>query len=175
MRDAVDLTEFARYGKLDAYELTDDELARLLELWRWTAWTHRNTPSGPDHDILDEAHRLQRQLARENNMEMEYNTALLLKQELEPLMHLRVLLDVPKALRYFLRPRGLLALFRALLQARRYRAIIPVRDRQHGGVGYPRARLDKYRGRAPDLLKRRYWRQLSPYSFEERKKMDYWW
>ena len=93
MRDAVDLTEFARHGKLDAYELTDEELARLLELWRWTAWTHRNTPSGPDHDILDEAHRLQRQLARQNNMEMEYNTALLLKQELEPLMHLRVLLD----------------------------------------------------------------------------------
>jgi hypothetical protein len=175
MRDAVDLTEFARYGKLDAYELTDDELARLLELWRWTAWMHRNTPSGPDHDILDEAHRLQRQLARDYNMEMEYNTALLLKQELEPLMHLRVLLDLPRALRYFLRPRGMLALIRGLRQARRYRNIIPVRDRERGGVGYPRLRLEKYRGHPPDLLKRRYWRQLSPYSFEERKKMDYWW
>lgn len=175
MRDSVDLSEFARYGKLDAYELTDDELARLLELWRWTAWTRRNTPSGPDHDILNEAQQLQRRLAQMNNIEMEYNTTLLLKQELEPLMHLRVLLDLPRVLRYFLRPRGLLALFRALRQARRYRDIVPVRDRQQGGFGYPRGLLEQYRTRPPDLLKRRYWRQLSPYSYEERKRMDYWW
>ena len=165
MRSSVDLSEFARYGKLDAYELTDDELARMLELWRWTAWKHRNTPSGPDHDILDEAHRLQRDLARNHNIEMEYNTALLLKQELEPLMHLRVLLDIPKALRYFLKPQGILKLVQTWLRARRYEAIQPVRERRRNEVGFPRALLEAYRGRAPDLLKRRYWRQLSPYSF----------
>jgi hypothetical protein len=175
MRDVVDLSDFARHGKLDAYELTDEELARLLELWRWTAWTHRNTPSGPDHDILDEAQRIQRVMAREHNMEVEYNTALLLKQELEGLMHLRVLLDIPKVLRYFLCFRGVIAFFRALVQARRYREIAPMRDRVQGDVGYPRRALEAYNGRAPDLLKRRYWRQLSPYSFEERKRMDYWW
>jgi hypothetical protein len=175
MRDSVDLSEFARYGKLDAYELTDDELARLLELWRWTAWIHRTTPSGPDHDILNEAHNLQRRLAQTHNIEMEYNTALLLKQELEPLMYLRVLLDVKRALRYFLRPRGMVALFRALRQVARYRKLAPVRDRQRGGYGYPRTALEQFRGRSPDLLKRRYWRQLSPYSYDERKRMDYWW
>lgn len=175
MREAIDLSEFARYGKLDAYELTDEELARLLELWRWTAWKHRTTPSGPDHDILDEVQALQRDLAQKQNIETEYNTILLLKQELEPLMYLRVLLDVPKAVRYFLRPQGWLKLIQALRQARRCQSVQPVRDRHRGVLGYPRRLLEMYHGRAPDLLKRRYWRQLSPYSFEQRKRMDLWW
>lgn len=175
MRDVIDLEEFARYGKLDAYELTNDEIAHLLELWRWTAWQHRNHPSGPDHDILDAVQKLQRQLAQTHDIEMEYNTALLLKQELEPLMHLRVLLDVPKALRYFLCPKGIIKLMLAVRQAVRYRAIQAIRDTRRGGSGFPRRVLDGYHGRAPDLLKRHYWRQLSPYSFEQRKRMDFWW
>lgn len=175
MRDSVDLSEFIRYGRLDAYELTDEELARLLEVWRWTAWVETGTPSGPDHDILEAVHALQRRLAYEQNVETEYNTVLLLKAELEPLMHLRVLLDVPLALRYFLRIGGPLALWRAYRQARRYRRLEPVRGQNGGERGYPRRLLETLKLRPPNLLKRRYWRQLSPHSFEQRKRLDRWW
>lgn len=185
-----DLRDFVRFGKLDAYELTDEELARLLEVWRWANWKRANMPTAPDHDVIAAARALQQRLAREHDVEVEYNTILLLKQEIESLMHLRVLAAVPGVLRYFLRPRGLLRLVEAIRHVRRYRKIDPVAADEgthlylympNEGRGarqrlrYPRALLDSFRGRAPDILKRRYWRQLSGQSFEERKRTDQWW
>ncbi|PJF26743.1 MAG: hypothetical protein CUN53_06695, partial [Phototrophicales bacterium] len=67
-----DLSDFIRYGKLDAYELTDEELARLLEVWRWAEWKRRTHPTAIDYDIIDAAKRLQARLARERNVEVEY-------------------------------------------------------------------------------------------------------
>ncbi len=168
-----DLIDFVRYGRLDAYDLTDEELAQMLEVWRWAVWYERHQPSAPDHDVLAASRRLQRTLAKEHDIEVEYNTALLMKQEIEPLMYLRVLLDVPRALSYFLRPRGWLSFFCAILQARRYKRIPPIIDERTEKPAYPR--MYGCKGRAPDLLKRPYWRQLSPYTFQDRKKMDYWW
>ena len=165
-----DLTDFARYGKLDAYELTDEELACLLEVWRWSVSRQR---SSPVDDVRDAARRLQRHLAQVHNIEVEYNTALLLKQEIEPLIYLRTLLDVPKALAYFLR-HGV-ALLRAIRQQQRYAQIVPVRDSDGVPLGYPRTEFKALHARPPDVLSRRYWRQLSPYSFADRKRLDYWW
>jgi len=170
-----DLLEFVRYGKLDGYELTDDELGQLLEVWRWSVWTRRRMPSGPDYDVLEATRQLQRRLARNHNIEVDYNTALLLKQEIEPLMHLRVLLDLPRAILYFISFGGLRALLKSIWEARRYRDVTPMLDHQSGVTGYPAAAMDVMREKAPDVLKRPYWRQLSPYSFEERKRLDYWW
>lgn len=170
-----DLTPFVRHGLLDAYELTDDELARMLELWRWGVWKRRTMPSAPDHDVRDAAQKLQRHLAQTHDLEVEYNTIYLLKTEIEPLMYLRVLLDVPRAMAYFLRPKGIISFVRALVRARRYGKIdsVPAEGAQH--LLYPRETLDEFHGRAPNLLKRRYWRQLSPHTFDERKRLDAWW
>lgn len=170
-----DLSDFIRYGKLDAYELTDEELARLLEVWRWAEWKRRTHPTAIDHDIIDAAKRLQARLARERDVEVEYNTALLLKSEIEALMFARALLDFPRAVAYFLHPRRWLSLLRAFIRVRRYNRIAPLQDAYGSPLGYPAAKLDAVCGRPPDLLKRRYWRQLAPHSFEERKRLDYWW
>ena len=165
-----DLVDFTRYGKLDAYELTDDELAAMLEVWRWSVDQQRASPMD---DVRAVGQRFQRQLARARNVEVEYNTTLLLKEEIEPLIYLRVLLDLPKALIYFLRNGG--ALIRAIRQHRRYHAIKPVRDTDGVPLGYPRQNLEALHMRPPDVLHRTYWRQLSPNSFEDRKRLDDWW
>jgi hypothetical protein len=165
-----DLVDFTRYGRLDAYDLTDEELARLLEVWRWSVWKERSSPAD---DVRASAQRLQRHLAQTCNVEVEYNTALLLKQEVEPLIYLRVLLDLPKALCYFLR--GGRALFRAIRQHRRYRKVAPVRDSDGAPLGYPRNLLNALRIQPPDVLHRPYWRQLNPHNFEDRKRLDEWW
>ena len=165
-----DLIDFTRYGKLDAYELTDEELAHMLEVWRWSVSQGRSSPAD---DVRAATQRLQRHLARAHKVEVEYNTTLLLKQEAEPLMYLRVLLDVPKALVYFLRNGG--ALIRAIRQQRRCRRIRPVRDNNGAPLGYPRETLDALRIQPPDVLSRPYWRQLSPDDFEKRRRLDDWW
>jgi hypothetical protein len=170
-----DLSDFIRYGRLDAYELTDEELARLLEVWRWSEWKRRTHPSAIDRDVIAAAQRLQARLARERDVEVEYNTALLLKAELEALMFARALLDFPRAVAYFLHPRRWIHFLRSIIRARRYNRIAPLQDAYGNPLGYPAAKLDAFCGRAPDLLKRRYWRQLAPYTFEERKRLDYWW
>ncbi|MCA9903220.1 MAG: hypothetical protein KC547_05130 [Anaerolineae bacterium] len=175
--DAVhdDLTDFVRHGSLDAYELTDDELAQMLEVWRWSAWRRMHRPSAPDHDIIEQSQRLQRRLAHEHNLEVEYNTTLLLKQELEPLMHLRILLSVPRALIYFLRPRRILALWLTLRRVTRYQRFGPMCIQDDGEQEYPLESIQRHAGRPPDLLKRPYWRQLSHHSFAMRKRLDLWW
>jgi hypothetical protein len=170
-----DLSDFIRHGKLDAYELTDEELARLLEVWRWSVWTRHTQPSPIDHDISAAACHLQARLACERNVEVEYNTALLLKAELEPLMMLRALSCFPRALAYFLHPKRWLALLRGMVRARRYSRLRPAQDAYGNPLGYPTAHMEGACGRAPDLLKRRYWRQISPYSFSDRKTLNYWW
>lgn len=171
---AAQIGDYVRFGILDAYELTDDELARLLELWRWTVWTERRTPNGIDRDIQQAAQGLQRDLA-ERGIDLEYNTALLLKQEVEALLHWRVLAEVPRALWYFVRRLRLAALVRALRQSRRYDRLRPNHSEQGADRGYPRMALEAYRGRAPDLLRRRYWRSLTPHSFEQRRRLKWWW
>ncbi len=177
LQDALhdDLTDFVRHGRLDAYELTDEELAQMLEVWRWSVWRRMQRPSAPDHDIIEQSQRLQRWLAHEHNLEVEYNTALLLKQELEPLMYLRILLSVPRALAYFLSPRRFLALWLALWRVARYQRVGPIRIQDDGEQDYPLELIQRYAGRPPDLLKRPYWRQLSHHSFATRKRHDLWW
>ncbi len=165
-----DLSDFTRYGKLDAYELTDEELAHLFEVWRWSV--ARQT-CAPEDEVRAVAQRLQRGLARTRNVEVEYNTALLLKQEIEPLVYLCALLNAWKAFAYFLRHGG--ALIGALRQYHRSQRIAPVRDTNGAPLGYPRTILDAYHSQPPDVLHRQYWRQLSPYSFEDRKRLDEWW
>jgi hypothetical protein len=165
-----DLLDFVHYGRLDAYDLTDEDLAYLLEVWRWSVWRQRSSPAD---DVREAAHDLQRHLAQTHNVEVEYNTALLLRQEIEPLIYLRVLTDFPKAVGYCLR-HGL-ALIRAIYQQRRYQHIIPVRNTDGAPLGYPRQMLDQVRLRPPDVLHRPYWRQLNPHNFEQRKRLDDWW
>ncbi len=174
MRDAYsdDLSDFIRHGTLDCYELTDEELARFLELWRWTVWTRRNQPSGPDFEVVDAVTRLQDHLDKAYGVEIEYNTMLLLRQELEPLMYMRVLANVPRAIGYFLRPRNLLALARSLRRTHRYHDVAPVM--QHDGErGYPSTVLDQLHERPPDLLRRKYW--TTRLSFERRHWPHLWW
>ncbi|MCC6614408.1 MAG: hypothetical protein IT320_13085 [Anaerolineae bacterium] len=177
LTDAIhdDLIEFVRHGSLDAYELTDEELAQMLEVWRWGVWRRMQAPSAPDHDVIEQSQRLQRRLAREYNLEVEYNTALLLKQELEPLMNLRMLLNAPRACAYFIHPRRWLALWQTLWRVLRYNQIIPVPERNQDSPGYPCDQLQRHAGHAPDLLRRPYWRQLSFHSFAARKRLDLWW
>ncbi len=164
----ADLQDFARYGKLDAYELTDEELAHLLEVWRWSVWTGRGAPAD---EVRATTYQLQRELARLHNIEVEYNTAHLLKQEIEPLLHLHALINAPKALWYLLKNGR--ALIRAWMQMRRYQRTKPLCDADGAPLGYPRRALG--RRRAPDLWAQPYWHQVSPYTFEQRKRMDYWW
>ncbi|MBL8133941.1 MAG: hypothetical protein JNL42_18915 [Anaerolineae bacterium] len=164
----ADLKDFVRYGVLDAYELTDEEIAALLEVWRWSVWTERETP---DDDVRAALVRLQRALAHQHDAEVEYNTAMLLKQEIEPLLYLRTLRDLPAALFFFVTHP--LALLRALRHARRAK-VPPLRGQDGEPLGYPTDALPS-RLRPPDLLKRAYWKQVSPYTFAQRKRMDYWW
>lgn len=177
MQDALqdDLSDFARNGMLDAYELTDEELARLLEVWRWSVWRRMHQPTAPDYDILEQSQRLQRRLAREHNLEVEYNTGLLLKQEIEPLLYIRILLSAPRALWYFVHPRRIFTFWRCIWRVMRYNQIDPMQDGKQDALGYPVWRLDAQHPTAPDLLKRPYWRQLSPHTFAERKRFDVWW
>jgi hypothetical protein len=170
-----DLAEFARYNRLDAYELTDAELARMLEVWRWHAWTRDRDVPAADRAVIACVRDLQRRLAYTYDIETEYNTALLLRQEIEPLMHLRALGEALASLRYCLNPARWIAVLRALLHIRRYRRIDPVIDAEGRWVGYPRRRLERFRGRAPDLMRRKYWRPLGGESYAERKRSDVWW
>jgi hypothetical protein len=176
MQDAYadDLSDFIRNGKLDCYELTDEELARFLEVWRWSIWTRLSDPSGPDHDVLDVAHHLEMHMARHHGVEVDYNTLLLLRQEIEPLMYLRVLYNLPHALLYFLDPRNLLHLFRSLRRIGRYKRIKSVSD-DHGERGYPVRTMDEIKDRAPDLLRRVYWRRIGQNSVEMWRRQDTWW
>lgn len=170
-----DLSAFIRYNVLDAYELTDEEIAHMLEVWRWSVWRNRARQSGPERDIREATQSLQRHLAQTYDVEVEYNTAFLFKQEIEPLMMLQSLAEVPGIVRYFLRPTRWPALIRAWWQRRRYQKIPPAADGEGNTEGYPQALLDRFRGRAPNLLKRRYWRQISAYSYADRKRLDQWW
>ena len=56
-----------------------------------------------------------------------------------------------------------------------YAAIYEWVDANGTPLGYPRRVLEALHDRAPDVLHRPYWRQLSPHSFEERKRLDDWW
>lgn len=163
-----DLRDFARYGVLDAYELTDEEIAALLEVWRWAVWNARESPSD---EVREAVVTLQRHLAHAHDIEVEYNTAGLLKTSIEPLIYLRVLRDLPEAIAYFVTHP--LAFIRAIVQAGRVN-ISPLRGAHGEPLGYPKRALPR-RLRAPDLLRRTYWKRVSGYTFAERKKMDYWW
>lgn len=169
-----DLSDFIRYHKLDAYELTDEELAAFLDVWRWSVWTTRNQPSAPDADVLDVVRDIQRRMAHEHNVEVDYNTILLLKQEAESLMHLRVLYAVPRAVLYFLRVRGLWALVQSIRRIRRYHRMETAIDPHTKRRAYPRHILDTLREAVPDLIKRPYWRPLSSATLDERKRSDTW-
>ncbi|MBW4438611.1 MAG: hypothetical protein KME04_15830 [Pleurocapsa minor GSE-CHR-MK-17-07R] len=173
--DAAHMADFARFGSLDAYDLTDDELAQMLELWRWTVWKAAHQPSAVDHDILQAVQAFQRQLAEKHDLDMEYNTALLLKQELEPLMHFRALRMFPAAMWYFVRRLNPLVFLRAWHRARRYDALEASRGQRPSDRGYPRELLESFRGRPPNMLKRKYWRSLTAHSYDERKQMKRWW
>jgi len=170
-----DLSEFARYGRLDAYELTDHELVQMLEVWRWHIWTHGRDLPAADRAVLEGVRDLQRRLARTHDIETEYNTVLLLKEESEPLMHVRMLGEACASLRYCLNPRRWYGLLLALLHIRRYRKIQPVTNSDGARIGYPRRLLAQFRGRVPDLMRRKYWRPLSGDTYEERKRSDAWW
>jgi len=170
-----DLVDFIRNNKLDGYELTDEELAQFLEVWRWSVWTHRATPTGPDYEINDAVQHLRRYLASNHNIEVEYNTVLLLKQEIEPLMYWKVLRDLPRALRYFLGLKGLLSLVRTWRQVRRYNQLEPARDAYANPLGYPVSAMCEYRDKAPDLLKRPYWHPIGLQTLEDWLSLDDWW
>jgi hypothetical protein len=164
MKDAFaeDLSDFIRNGKLDAYELTNAELAEFLEVWRWMVWRRRTLPSGPDADIVEVAQQLQALMRDEYGVEVDYNTLLLLREELEPLMHLRVLRDLRRAVAYFLQPRNLLSLLRVMSRARRYEQTAPLVDWRTYRRGYPRAAMRQLNEPAPDLVRRKYWRRVGP-------------
>jgi hypothetical protein len=87
-------------------------------------------------------------------------------------MHLRVLWNLPRALGYFLRPRHLFSLARALRRARRYSRTEAVNE--GGKRGYPRRVLDTTNERAPDLLQRAYWRRIGQSTLEEKRRRDTW-
>lgn len=168
-----DLRDFVRNGRLDAYELTDAELARFLELWRWSAYTRRTSPSSPDYDAYDMVVRLERHLHQTFGIEIEYNTRLLLRHELEAMMHMNILLEVPRALLYFLNPQNWLAAFSSLRNIRRARRVKPILGEQELECrGYPRRVLDNASPPRVDLLKRTYWRRISS---KERLRNRIWW
>lgn len=173
---AAQMTDFVRYGMLDAYELNDDDLAQMLELWRWTVWMRANQPNGIDHDVLEAVHSLQRKLAQNQNADLEYNTAILLKQDIEALMYLRCLFNAPRAVWYFARRMRVFTLMRAFIQSRRYSKM--QRSYSEGSAanrGYPRHALEHFHGKAPDMMKRHYWRSLTFKTFQERKHCEMWW
>lgn len=168
-----DLHEFARRHRLDAYELTDRELAELVEVWRWALWRARTRPTPTDHDILEAARDLRRRLARDHNLDVEYNTFYLLKDEAEPLLHLRALWAGWAALLYFLHPRALLRLPVTWWRAWRYARTAPVPENTAGLV-YPRAALRSLRLRPPRLLRRKYWHPIGSATLDERKRTEEW-
>lgn len=169
-----DLRDFVRHGKLDAYELTDAELARFLELWRWSAYTRRTAPTAPDYDTHDVVNRLERHLYHEFGIEIEYNTRLLLLQQAEPLMYMSVLMSVREAVVYFVwHP---MAFFQSLRHIRRARRVKPVLGEQRMECrGYPRGVMHKQQLPNTNLLKRRYWRRLSQHTPQHRLEQDQWW
>jgi hypothetical protein len=164
MKDAFvdDLRDFIRNGKLDAYELTDSELAEFLEVWRWAVWRRRTQPSGPDADIVEATTHVQTLLRQQYGVDVDYNTLLLLREELEPLMYWRVLHDLRRALGFFLQPSNLLRLWRVWQRARRYQRTAPAVDWRTHEQGYPRAAMSRVNDPAPDLLRRKYWRRVGP-------------
>jgi hypothetical protein len=176
MRDiyADDLSDFIRNGKLDGYELTDEELAQFLEVWRWTVWTRYGTPSVPDHTIVDAVQHLQAHMEQRYGVEVDYNTLLLLREELEPLMYMRVLWDIKRVVLYFLRPRNMLLLLRTLSRARRYNRTQPLRDFRTHRFGYAKADMEQVHEQAPDLVRRKYWHRLGASLQEMRKRPDWW-
>jgi hypothetical protein len=174
-QNAASLLDFVRFDALDAYELTDDELARLLELWRWTALHRRQQPNGIDYDIQEAVRSLQRELAEQHGIDLEYNTALLLKQEIEAQMHWRALCDAPRAMWYFVQRARIIALVRAIFRQRRYARIDAGHSERSRDRGYPREQLAAFNARPPNLLRRRYWRSLTPHDFEARRRMKWWW
>lgn len=177
MRDAYvdDLSDFIRHHKLDCYELTDDELTEFLEVWRWAAWRRRTQPNSPDADVMDATTRLRMHLAHNHNVEVDYNTLLLLRQELEPLMHLRILRDVPRALLYFLHPRNLLKVLRSVRRAKRYDRLAPYIDPKSNRQGYPKLAMQYVNERPPNLLRRAYWRRIAQETYTEKRQSDFWW
>ncbi|MFO7323182.1 MAG: hypothetical protein DIU68_015750 [Chloroflexota bacterium] len=172
MRDAFceDLSDFIRNDKLDAYELTDDELAQFLEVWRWATWRRRTRPNAVDADIADAVQQLQTSMMEQYGVEVDYNTLLLLRQELEPLMYWRILAEFRRALVYFLHPRNLLSLLKTLRRVSRYAKLDPLVDRRTYRRGYPRLAMGSLHDPAPDLLKRHYWRQVGMTSAIERRR-----
>jgi hypothetical protein len=176
MNDAYadDLSDFIRNGILDGYELTDEELAHFLEVWRWSIWTRYGTPTSPDHVIDDATHRLQAHMAQHHHVDVDYNTLLLLRQELEPIIYLRVLWDFPRVVAYFLKPRNWLTLLRSITRARRYDRLYPINDPRTRRRGYPKHDLALTQERAPDLLRRKYWHRVAASMHELQKRPDYW-
>lgn len=170
-----DLRDFIRHGKLDAYELTDDELARFLELWRWGVYHRRNEPSAADYDTFDAVERLEQHLYHTYGVTVEYNTRLLLRQELEAFVHLNLVLQGWRSLWYFLRPDRIFALVRSVRNIRRAKRVRPILGEQELECrGYPRRVLDEARLPRIDLLRRRYWRRINSKSPEERLKARRW-
>lgn len=159
---AEDLSDFIRNGKLDAYELTDEELSEFLEVWRWSAWRQRTQPSGPDADISAAAQQFQAMMRRQHGVEVDYNTLLLLREELEPLMYWRVLREIRRALTFFLNPANIMKLLRVMARTRRYDRTPPMVDWRTYEHGYPRAAMQCFEDPAPDLLQRKYWRRVGP-------------
>ncbi len=169
-----DLRDFIRNGRLDAYELTDDELSRFLELWRWSAYTRRSSPTSADYDTHDTVNRLEKHLYHTFGVEVEYNTRLLLQQEIEAMMHLNILREIPRAVTYFLwRPLQLVDTMRNMQRARRVKPILG--EQQLECRGYPREVLHRAKLPRTDILKRRYWRRLSQESPVERIEKNTWW
>lgn len=175
MRDAYsdDLSDFIRNGQLDGYELTDEELVQFLEIWRWVVWTRRRDPTGADHDIMDALNHLCKRLDERHAVEIEYNTLLLLRQELEPLMHFRVLADMGRAVRYFISPLNWWSFLKTWWRVRRYQSVRPVVYGREERRGYPAYQLDHLRETAPDLVKRKYWRRVGAPKDERHPHM--WW
>lgn len=176
MKDAYadDLSDFIRNGKLDGYELTDEELAQFLEVWRWSMWTRYGTPSVPEHNINDAVHRLQAHMLQCYGVEVDYNTMLIMRQELEPLMYLRVWWDMRRVLLFFLKPQNWLALVRSVIRARRYEQLHPLEDRRTRQRGYAKADMERVNERAPDLVRRKYWHRLGASPIEQRERPGWW-
>jgi hypothetical protein len=171
-----DLRDFIRHGRLDAYDLTDEELPRFLELWRWSVYNRRTNPTSPDHDAHDMVNRLERHLYGSYGVEIEYNTRLLLRHELEAMLHMNILLEVPHALLYFLDPRRIWQVIPTLRQIARAQRIKPVMGEQTIECrGYPRKLLNGTRLRRIDLLRRRYWHRINPQKPSQRIRQDDWW
>jgi hypothetical protein len=169
-----DLHEYARREQLDAYELTDRELAELLEVWRWRVWHTHTRPTPTDRDAAEAVRALRRQLAREHDLDLDYNTFYLLREECTPLLHLRALWAGYDALVWFAHPRRWPLFWRTLWRAWRCARTPSVPEEAAPHLLYPRDRLERARLHAPDLLRRRYWRPIGGASLDVRKQTDEW-